>query len=138
MEARRNPGFAAVLAQADICMPDGVGLLWAARRLGRSLPQRVTGSDSVPLIAQRVAEQGWRLYLLGAAPGVAERTAEILAGRYPGLRVSAPTPARPPTRSRRISSPGFGVPGPISSSWRTVRPGKTSGSRSTGMRWPCR
>ena len=87
MEARRNPGFAAVLAQADICMPDGVGLLWAARRLGRSLPQRVTGSDSVPLISQRAAEQGWRLYLLGAAPGVAERTAEILAERYPGLRV---------------------------------------------------
>ena len=87
MEARRNPSFAAVLEQADLCMPDGVGLLWAARRLGGTLPQRVTGSDAVPLIAERAAERGWRSYLLGAAPGVAERTAEILAQRYPGVQI---------------------------------------------------
>lgn len=87
MEARRNPAFRAVLERADLCLPDGVGLLWAARRMGRVLPQRVTGSDAVPLIAAAAAQRGWRLYLLGAAPGVAERTAEILGGRYPGLRV---------------------------------------------------
>ena len=87
MEARRNPAFAAVLAQTDLCLADGVGLLWAARRLGQPLPERVTGSDSVPLIAQHAAERGWRLYLLGAGPGVALRTSEILQGRSPGLRV---------------------------------------------------
>lgn len=88
MEARRNPPFAAVLEQADLCVPDGVGLLWAARRQGRRLPQRVTGSDGVPLIAQRAAERGWTLYLLGAAPGVAARAAEILVGRHPALQVA--------------------------------------------------
>ena len=87
MEARRNPTFAAVLAQTDLCLADGVGLLWAARRMGQPLPERVTGSDGVPLIAQRAAERGWGLYLLGAGPGVAQRTGEILQGRYPGLRV---------------------------------------------------
>ena len=87
MEARRNPTFAAVLEQTDLCLADGVGLLWAARRMGQPLPERVTGSDSVPLIAQRAAERGWGLYLLGAGPGVAQRTGEILQGRYPGLRV---------------------------------------------------
>jgi N-acetylglucosaminyldiphosphoundecaprenol N-acetyl-beta-D-mannosaminyltransferase len=87
MEARRNPTFAAVLEQTDLCLADGVGLLWAARRMGQPLPERVTGSDGVPLIAQRAAERGWRLYLLGAGPGVAQRTGEILVGRYPGLRV---------------------------------------------------
>lgn len=87
MEARRNGAFAAVLEAADLCIPDGVGLLWAARRLGRPLPERVTGSDGVPLIAERAAQRGWRLFLLGAAPGVAQRAAEVLVSRYPGLQV---------------------------------------------------
>jgi len=88
MEARHNPAFAAVLEQTDLCLADGVGLLWAARRLGRALPERVTGSDGVPLIAQRAAERDWRVYLLGAGPGVAQRTGEILQARYHGLRVA--------------------------------------------------
>jgi N-acetylglucosaminyldiphosphoundecaprenol N-acetyl-beta-D-mannosaminyltransferase len=69
-------------------MADGVGLLWAARRLGRPLPERVTGSDGLPLIAERAARDGWRLYLLGAGPGVAERTAAALQQRYPGLQIA--------------------------------------------------
>ena len=81
MEAQRNPRFREVLEGADLCMADGVGLLWAAKRLGRPLPERVTGSDGLPLIAARAAQTGWRLYLLGAAPGVADRTAEILTAR---------------------------------------------------------
>ncbi len=87
MEARRNPSFAAVLEGADLCIPDGVGLLWAAKRAGQPLPERVTGSDGVPLIAERAARKGWRLFLLGAGPGVAERAAEVLTARYPGLQV---------------------------------------------------
>lgn len=87
MEARRNPAFRRVLAGADLVMADGVGLLWAARLLGRPLPERVTGSDGVPMIAQRAAQRAWRVFLLGAAPGVARRAGEILAQRYPGLQV---------------------------------------------------
>lgn len=87
MEARRNPAFRQVLADADLVLADGVGLLWAARRTGQHLLQRVTGSDGVPLIAAWAAEGGWRLYLLGAAPGVAERAAEILCARHPGLQI---------------------------------------------------
>ena len=88
MAARRNSQFAAVLEAADLRIPDGVGLLWAANRQGRPLPERVTGSDGVPLIAQRAAEQGWRLYLLGAAPGVAEAAGAELRRRSPGLQVA--------------------------------------------------
>jgi N-acetylglucosaminyldiphosphoundecaprenol N-acetyl-beta-D-mannosaminyltransferase len=87
MAARRNPEFARVLGAADLCIADGVGLLWAARRQGKPLPERVTGSDGVPLIAQRAAEKGWRLYLLGAGPGIAEAAGLELGRRYPGLKV---------------------------------------------------
>jgi len=88
MDARRDPNFAAVLAAADLSVPDGIGVLWAARRQGIHLAERVTGSDGIYHIAQRAAYSGWRVYFLGAAPGVAEQTAAILAERYPGLNVA--------------------------------------------------
>ncbi|MEP7286402.1 MAG: WecB/TagA/CpsF family glycosyltransferase [Chloroflexota bacterium] len=87
MTAQKDINFYNILNRCDLCMPDGVGLLWAARRLGHPLPERVTGSDGVPLIAERAAREGWRLFLLGAAPGVAEKTAQILTERYPSLQI---------------------------------------------------
>jgi len=88
MIARRDPNFWNILQRATLCVPDGVGLLWAARRQGTPLPERVTGSDGVPIIAQRAAQHGWRLYLLGAGPGIAQRTADILQARFPGLPIA--------------------------------------------------
>lgn len=107
MTARRNPDFLAVLQQADLVLADGVGLLWAARRLGRPLPERVTGSDGIYLLAQRAAREGWRLFLLGAQPGVAEKTAALLRARYPGLQIAGTWPGSPrdtdyPAIARRI------------------------------------
>jgi N-acetylglucosaminyldiphosphoundecaprenol N-acetyl-beta-D-mannosaminyltransferase len=87
MAARRNSEFARVLEAAGLCIADGVGLLWAAKRQGKPLPERVTGSDGVPLIAQRAAEKGWRIYLLGAGPGIAQAAGAELTRRYPGLQV---------------------------------------------------
>ena len=88
MTARRQPAFAKVLAAADLCTPDGVGVLWAARLAGVPLTERVTGSDGIHRLCQRAAQQGWRVYFLGAAPGVAERAAAELARLYPGLPVA--------------------------------------------------
>ncbi len=87
MAARRDAAFRAVLEQAHLCLPDGVGITLAARYLGRPLRQRVAGVDLVEAIAARAAREGWRLFLLGAAPGVAERVAAVLRRRYPGVEV---------------------------------------------------
>ncbi|NOZ51190.1 MAG: WecB/TagA/CpsF family glycosyltransferase [Chloroflexi bacterium] len=87
MTAQRDPAFRQVLQGADLVAADGVGLLWAARRLGHDLPQRVTGSDGLFYLAERAARSGWRLYFLGAQPGVAAAAAHKLAVRYPGLQV---------------------------------------------------
>jgi N-acetylglucosaminyldiphosphoundecaprenol N-acetyl-beta-D-mannosaminyltransferase len=86
--ARHDPEFRTILNAAALCLPDGVGLLWAGRILGRPLRQRVTGSDSVWHIAELAARRGYRLFLLGAAPGVAEEAAHRLGERYPGLIVA--------------------------------------------------
>jgi len=87
MIAQDDPGFMRVLRGADLCVADGVGLLFAARYLGHPLPERVTGSDGVPRIAERAAREGWKLFLLGAWPGVAEQAAARLTERCPGLNI---------------------------------------------------
>jgi N-acetylglucosaminyldiphosphoundecaprenol N-acetyl-beta-D-mannosaminyltransferase len=97
MAAQTDGAFQQVLEQAALCVPDSVGVLWAARRQGRPLRQQVAGADLVQHIAERAAAAGWRVYFLGAAPGVAEQAAAVLAARYPGLTVAgchAGSPAR--------------------------------------------
>ncbi|MGQ9709776.1 MAG: WecB/TagA/CpsF family glycosyltransferase [Anaerolineae bacterium] len=88
MAARRDRAFRAVLERVDLCLPDGVGITLAARYLGRPLRERVAGVDLVEALAARAARDGWRVFLLGAAPGVADRAASILAFRYSGLTVA--------------------------------------------------
>lgn len=88
MDARRMPDFAAVLAEADLCVADGVGILAAGRLMGTPFPERVTGSDGIYHLCEAAAERGWRVFFLGAGPGVAEKTAQMLAQRNPGLHVA--------------------------------------------------
>jgi N-acetylglucosaminyldiphosphoundecaprenol N-acetyl-beta-D-mannosaminyltransferase len=96
--ALRDPEFRRILLAADLVLPDGVGLLWAARWLGRRFPERVPGSDLIYRLAELAARRGWRLYFLGAAQGVAQAAAGRLQGLYPGLVVAgafagSPAPA---------------------------------------------
>jgi len=107
MTARRDARFADVLRRADLCVPDGVGVVWAARLLGAPVTERVTGSDGIYRICARAAQEGWRVYLLGAAPGVAERTAHRLQQHYSGLLVAgthsgSPDDADWPDIQRRV------------------------------------
>ncbi len=88
MTAQRDPEFFEILNRADLVAPDGVGLLLAARWLGVRLPERVAGSDLTYRIAERAAQHGWRVYFLGAAEGVALKTAETLRAAFPGLKVA--------------------------------------------------
>lgn len=88
MRARRDPEFAGVLRRADLCLPDGAGLLWAARRSGRPLPARVAGVDFIRALAGTGERFGWRFFFLGARPGVAEAAADALRREHPGLRIT--------------------------------------------------
>ncbi|HLP17679.1 MAG TPA: WecB/TagA/CpsF family glycosyltransferase [Bacteroidota bacterium] len=88
MIAQRDPDFRSVLERATICVADGMGIIWGSRILGRPLKERITGSDTIPAFAHRAAQYGIRIFLLGAAPGVAEETAAILTARNPGLVIA--------------------------------------------------
>ena len=86
--AHHDPAFRRQLNAADLNVPDGVGLMLAARFLGHPLRQRVTGSDGIYRMAEECARMGYRPYFLGAAPGVAEIAAQRLAAANPGLEVA--------------------------------------------------
>jgi N-acetylglucosaminyldiphosphoundecaprenol N-acetyl-beta-D-mannosaminyltransferase len=88
MKAQEDSQFMAVLQEAELCIADGVGLLIAGRWKGRPLPERVAGSDLVYLLAEQAANQGWRLFLLGAASGVGQEAAGQLEELYPGLTIA--------------------------------------------------
>lgn len=88
MAARRDPELAAVIRTADLVVADGIGIVWASRHLRRPLPARVPGIELMEALCDRAARAGRGIYLLGGAPGVAERAAQTLVRRYPGLRIA--------------------------------------------------
>jgi N-acetylglucosaminyldiphosphoundecaprenol N-acetyl-beta-D-mannosaminyltransferase len=88
MEARRNPAFRRLLNAADLATPDGAGIIAAGKLLGRPFKGRATGVALVGHLAAISAREGYTLFLLGAAPGVADEAARALARRYPGVKIA--------------------------------------------------
>ena len=97
MAAQHNKDFRAAINAAALVIADGAGVVWAARYLQRPVPERVTGTDLLPPLAQRCARSGYRLYLLGAAPGVAEAAAARLQTLAPGLEIAGTYAGSPAT-----------------------------------------
>lgn len=90
MLSARDPRTREVNARAALVVADGTPLIWGSRLAGASppLPERVAGSDLIFDLCERSAREGFRVFLLGAAPGVADEAARRLVERYPGLIVA--------------------------------------------------
>jgi N-acetylglucosaminyldiphosphoundecaprenol N-acetyl-beta-D-mannosaminyltransferase len=88
MAAQKDAEFKAIINATALALPDGIGLLWAARFLGCPLKERVTGVDTVQWVAELAARKGCRLFLLGAAEGVADLCAQRLSNQYPNLQIA--------------------------------------------------
>jgi N-acetylglucosaminyldiphosphoundecaprenol N-acetyl-beta-D-mannosaminyltransferase len=86
--AASDEEFRRIVNSADLVTADSTGILWAARRLGCPLPERVSGVDLADQLCALCARNGDTVFLYGAAPGVAEAAATNLQARYPGLRVA--------------------------------------------------
>ncbi|MEO3812108.1 WecB/TagA/CpsF family glycosyltransferase [Sphaerisporangium sp. B11E5] len=84
----RDPAVRGIVAGAEIAVPDGMPLVWASRLIGAPVPERITGADLIWSLSEAAAHAGMPIYLLGGPPGVACRAAEVLRGRYPGLRIA--------------------------------------------------
>ena len=88
MLTQQHPDLDAVNREAAFVVADGMPLLWAARWAGTPLPERLTGSDLIFKISELAAKRGYRLFLLGGAPGIAETAAVNLVAKYPGLEIA--------------------------------------------------
>jgi N-acetylglucosaminyldiphosphoundecaprenol N-acetyl-beta-D-mannosaminyltransferase len=111
MRARRDAGLAQIIRSARVVTADGAGILWALRLRGQRLPARVTGIDLAQALAQRAAESGYSIFLLGAGPGVAQAAADALTRRYPALRIAgcwggSPSPRDDAEVTARIRASG--------------------------------
>ncbi len=82
---RQNPDLRRAVNKATLVAPDGIGVIYGAKMLKRPLQERVPGFELGYEMIRRCAERGWRLYILGGKPGVAELAAEKLREKYPGL-----------------------------------------------------
>jgi len=76
-----------LIQEAGLVTPDGFCVVWAARRLGTPVPERVTGIDLVQALLPLAAQKGWPLYFYGGKPGIAEKAARQLKENYPGISI---------------------------------------------------
>jgi N-acetylglucosaminyldiphosphoundecaprenol N-acetyl-beta-D-mannosaminyltransferase len=83
-----NQTFRRAYGRVSLSLVDGTPVLWASRLIGRPLPEKVSGSDLVIPLVERAAAKGWRVFLLGGAPGVAARAAATLVERFPALIIA--------------------------------------------------
>lgn len=85
--AKKNEAFRAALNAADLVVADGIGVVKAAKVLGRPLKAKVPGIDLASGLCAVLARTGGKLFLLGAKPGVARAAGENLMKQHPGLQV---------------------------------------------------
>lgn len=88
MYSLKHPAFRDVLNRAGISLCDGVGLYKAAQFLGKPLRERITGTDFTEELCKASVKNAVTVGFLGGRQGVAERTAECLVEKYPGLKVT--------------------------------------------------
>lgn len=85
--ASRDAAFRELLNRTDLVLNDGAGLNLAARLQGERFPDNLNGTDLTPRLLALAAEKGWKVFFLGAKPGIAARAAERLQLRIPGLEI---------------------------------------------------
>lgn len=87
VRAQNDEKFKEILNQADLALPDGIGLIFASWYLGSPLRKQLTGVDLMKKICQKAAQKQWQILLTGGGEGVAQNTAEALRKNYQGLLI---------------------------------------------------
>lgn len=76
-----------LFGSASLIIPDGIGVIKAAKILGTPLKSRVPGVELGEKTIALSAEKGYKVFFLGGKPGIAELAKEKMSGKYPGLNV---------------------------------------------------
>ena len=87
MEAQNDKVLMDILHEADLVVPDGIGVVWASKYSEIRLTERVAGFDLTQNLMAELAATGHTFYFFGGAPGVANTAARKMMKKYPGLKV---------------------------------------------------
>lgn len=88
MRAQTDRELAHILQHADLVVPDGAGVLWAAEQQGKKFKERVTGVDLACSLLQEAAARQTPVYLFGGAPGIAEQAAANVQQQVGSLHIA--------------------------------------------------
>lgn len=87
MKAKHDPSLRRLLNDAEIQIPDGIGVILASKLQQGDITSRVTGVDMMLRLCEEAAKRGERIFLYGGKPGVAEKAKAKLETLYPGIQV---------------------------------------------------
>jgi N-acetylglucosaminyldiphosphoundecaprenol N-acetyl-beta-D-mannosaminyltransferase len=87
MEAQSNCELRDTLNNALINGPDGMPMSWIGWLRGHRKMNRVYGPDFMAELCQLSVSRGYRHYLYGGKPGVAQLLKATLENRFPGLQI---------------------------------------------------
>ncbi len=85
--AQQDSEYHQILRGADLVLPDGVGIKLSSHMVGAALRENLNGTDLFPKLCEHARTRSQTIFLLGAAPGVAEAVREQMTTRYPGLLI---------------------------------------------------
>lgn len=85
--AQKDTEFKRILNNSTLAIPDGAGIIWAARKLGTTINEKITGTDFLQNLTKITQEKGKKIALIGGGEGVAEMAAKELRNKYSGLQI---------------------------------------------------
>lgn len=88
VKLEKDKEFAEVYAHAGLVVADGKPLIWISRLLRTPIKEKISGSDLFPQMCKLAAEKGYKVFILGAADGVAVMAARNLQRKYNGLQIA--------------------------------------------------
>lgn len=87
VKIEKDEEFKKVYENADLVLTDGMPLIWISKLLNKPIKEKVSGSDMFPRLCELAAQKGYKVFLLGAADGVANKAANNLTQKYKGLNI---------------------------------------------------
>jgi N-acetylglucosaminyldiphosphoundecaprenol N-acetyl-beta-D-mannosaminyltransferase len=87
VKVQEDPLFMEIYKNADLVLADGMPLIWASRLLKKPLKEKVSGSDLFPQLCAFSVQKSYKVFFLGAAPGVVKKVAKIFQTKYSNLQI---------------------------------------------------
>jgi N-acetylglucosaminyldiphosphoundecaprenol N-acetyl-beta-D-mannosaminyltransferase len=82
-----DPALREIVNECPLINADGASIVWAAKRLGVPLSERVTGIDLFLNLVSLAPSKGWKIYLFGAKEEVVTQVRAILEEAFPGIQI---------------------------------------------------